>query len=368
MDLYPLKCLVEGTTWVVSLKVKLEDGVTGDGVYCDPSVEGYTGCPYIWLRVVKTTGQTFDMTVRDYDMAWDPDEWNSFKGHVTITPDFGSNIEAIHTIFTGGPVGSVLLLDDLAWTPTTAIPTTVPTSTPTKSPSTHPTVTESVLPSYSPSAPPTLAHSVVPSASPTYNPTSAPSVSPTISPSDSPTADPCGNMMLYENGENDDPLSDWKALGGELSLSSPGYGDSQYAYKVSNRYDWNGGLEHALGPLRCLEEGTTWSVSFKARLEDEVTGKGLSCDASVDEYTDCPLVWLRGIKTNGERFETLLRDNGMQWDENGWNTFRAHITITSDLLGPGFRSIRPVFAGGQSGSVLLMDDFAWVPTTSYPGV
>merc|ERR1712008_151998 len=120
-----------------------------------------------------------------------------------------------------------------------------------------PTVTESVLPSYTPSTMPTSEHSVAPSTSPTNTPTTTPSESPTGLPSISPSADPCGDMMMFENGENGE-LADWKAIGGQLSLASSGYGGSQYAYKVSDRYDWNSGLQHELGPLRCLEGGSTW--------------------------------------------------------------------------------------------------------------
>jgi hypothetical protein len=361
MNLLPLKCLTEGTTWFVNFKVKLEDGTTGDGVSCDPSGVESTGCPYVWLRVVKTTGQTFDVNIHDDNEEWDPENWNSFSGHVTITADFGPNIKTIHTIFTGGPLGSVLILDDLSWTPTTGIPTGTPTSVPT----TPPTLAHSILPTVSPTdvptTTPTISHSIVPTSSPTGVPTTIPSSLPTGTPTQNPSSEPCGNMMIDENGESSDPLSGWKAVGSQLELSSPGYGNSDHAFKTFDRWSWRDGVEHDLGPLRCLVEGTTWIVSFKARLEDEKTGEGLYCDSSVDEYTDCPLVWLRVTKANGERSDMLLRDNGMAWNADGWNTFKTHVTITDELLGSGLRSVRPIFAGGPTGSALLLDDFAWIP-------
>jgi len=245
------------------------------------------------------------MFIRDHDMDWNPNDWNSFQSTFTVPKGMTTNnVKLIRAFFSGGPRGSVLLLDDLLF-------------------SKLPTLKEA------------------------SNAKATAPIATNIS---------C-DQLIQGNDAESGKLSGWHDWYSTIDMVSPGYGGNGYAYKAYNRDKWYHGMTQNL-PLSCLQVGTIWHITFKAKLYDEKTGNAISCRSENKKYKGCPLVQIE-IKTSMDANIYFLRDNTMTWIPRDWSTYNKKIRITREMVGQGATSFRVAFIGGPPGSVLLLDDVYW---------
>jgi hypothetical protein len=107
-----LTCVAKSQRWQVSAKVKLYDETTGNPVSCDTDVP--MDCPLVrFYYRVGADGHYF-YEYYDTDMIWREGNWNDLN--VTVGIDLDEAVE-IGIMISGGPIGAVLEVDDVAMIP-----------------------------------------------------------------------------------------------------------------------------------------------------------------------------------------------------------------------------------------------------------
>jgi len=108
-------CISLNSTWHFQAKVMLYDEDTGVPITnCNPiDILGYN-CPMIRLVTAKENGSNRFDVFRDTDMAWNPGGWSEFDLKIKLTPETsGDDLVKFFPNFVGGPIGSVLVLDNV---------------------------------------------------------------------------------------------------------------------------------------------------------------------------------------------------------------------------------------------------------------
>eukprot|EP00565_Helicotheca_tamesis_P007966 CAMPEP_0185725848 /NCGR_PEP_ID=MMETSP1171-20130828/1998_1 /TAXON_ID=374046 /ORGANISM="Helicotheca tamensis, Strain CCMP826" /LENGTH=296 /DNA_ID=CAMNT_0028394069 /DNA_START=5 /DNA_END=892 /DNA_ORIENTATION=+ len=186
-------CLTIGTIMHIDFKVRLFDEETEAGISCDPTDDTSIDCPLITFRHNFATDPIpFWNYIRSPEMQWDPNGWNDFHGVYVVDRDWathgGKDNHWWYILISGGPIGSVIVADDVTMTVGhTLTPTPLPTNFPTKAPTSDPTPVPTSAPTKAPSQNP----SSLPTSTPTSNsnPTNTPTTkAPTSNPTPVPTS------------------------------------------------------------------------------------------------------------------------------------------------------------------------------------
>jgi len=252
-------------------------------------------------------------------MIWNPDDWNTFDVIVEMTEkNAGPDITWMLPIFVGGPVGSVLLIDDVKierlelWETPTAAPTA------------------------------------------------------SIAPSSSPSVFCTKNF--FKNSDAEDGTSRWFGWGNPIGIDeSPGFGGSGNALKAYNRNSWHRGIGQWVD-FSCLTTNVTLHFQAKVKLYDQSTGAGITtCEPRDTLSLACPMIRLFTRKDDGSRRWDIFRDWDMVWNPNGWSYFDLKLRMTPENSGDDLTQFRPFFVGGPVDSVLVIDE-ASVTVIDDPGV
>ena len=112
-----ISCIEAGNVFNVDLRVKMYDESTGVGLACTPSNDPtYMKCPLLRLRSLRNTVDYTYLVVQDPAMVWDASGWNRFSVNVTIPVSMGgAGLQQFLVVVAGGPVNSVLLVDDFTF-------------------------------------------------------------------------------------------------------------------------------------------------------------------------------------------------------------------------------------------------------------
>jgi len=302
-------CLDIGSTWRFQAKVKLYDETSGAGItVCDPTVKNSFLCPMVRLLTKKYTVNHWDI-IRDHEMVWNPNDWNTFDVMVKMTEkNAGPDVTWMLPVFVGGPPGSVLLIDDVK------IERLEVWETPTAAPSS----------------------SMVPSA--------APSVF-------------CTKNFFKNSDVEKGTTRNWYGWGNAIAIDdNPGYGGSGYAIKAYNRNSWHRGIGQFVD-FSCFTTNVTLHWQAKVKLYNQTTGEGISCDPRNTFSLECPVIRLLTMKSDGSRRWDLFHDWDMPWDPNGgFNNFDLKVSMIPENSGDDLTTFRPFFVGGPVGSVLVVDD------------
>jgi hypothetical protein len=152
---------------------------------------------------------------------------------------------------------------------------------------------------------------------------------------------------LLENGNFEDPaMGFWRGWGAEIRLTD---GVTGYAIEGYDRSGFRSGPRQDLTQrdLSCLPVGSTFYVSFKAKLVDQTTGEGVACDPLT--ITSCPMITLRHANWD------YIDDPYMKWDPSGWNSFHGYYEVTSEW---STDSVYVMISGGPDGTTVIADDIS----------
>jgi len=114
-------CISLNSTLHFQAKVMLYDEDTSAPITkCDPrDILGYN-CPMMRLVTAKENGLNRFDVFRDTDMSWNPSGWSDFDVQIKLTPETsGEDLVKFFPNFVGGPLGSVLVVDNVQITLTT---------------------------------------------------------------------------------------------------------------------------------------------------------------------------------------------------------------------------------------------------------
>jgi hypothetical protein len=107
-------CFMEtGSKFKLEMDVRLLDGVTGEGLDCDPTIPNNLLCPLASFQIMLAQGNYPQWFFYDEGMEWNKDGWTHFSV-VFDMPDEWARAAWIQTVIRGGPDDSILVLDNIS--------------------------------------------------------------------------------------------------------------------------------------------------------------------------------------------------------------------------------------------------------------